>query len=152
MNGITINDIDNKDILILKFLKKNPKYEASELAKILHLSNEDTQHRLTKLENRDYINYQVNINPNKLNYYTTAFLKISLSTCINNHLIKELSRIPEIVESYYVSGKYSLLVKLVCKNNIDLVDIVEDIQKINDVKKIRTSVCLEPLFKRQVLI
>lgn len=63
---------------------------------------------------------RVRINLKKLGYDVTVFLGIHLkSTKALTSVIETLQNFPEVVEAYYTTGNYALLVKIHTKNISD---------------------------------
>ena len=94
------------------------------------------------------------INPKALGYTTAAFIGIFLdSSSLYSSAIKRLKEIPEVVESYYTTGNYAIFVKILCKNNEDLMHLLNrDIQGIKGVSRTETFISLDQKIDRQIRI
>ena len=67
--------------------------------------------------------------------------------------IKKLKEIPEVVESHYTTGNWAILVKILCKNNEDLMHLLNhDIQRIKGVSRTETFISLNQQIDRQIKI
>jgi Lrp/AsnC family transcriptional regulator for asnA, asnC and gidA len=65
--------------------------------------------------------------------------------------IKRLKEIPEIIESHYTIGNYAILIKVLCKDNEDLMRILNArILPIKSILRAETFVSLAQQIKRQV--
>jgi Lrp/AsnC family transcriptional regulator for asnA, asnC and gidA len=62
--------------------------------------------------------------------------------------IKRLQEISEMIESHYTSANYSILIKVLCKDNEDLMRILP----IKNILRTETFVSLAQQIKRQVHI
>ena len=59
--------------------------------------------------------------------------------------------IPEIVESHYTTGNYAIFIKIMCKNNEDLMHLLnKDIQNIKGVSRTETFISLDQQIDRQI--
>lgn len=150
-NIIQLDGIDN---VIIKHLQKNPRITNDNIAKSIGgLTKEEVKDRLKKLENKQFIDrYETILNPKMIGYDTIAFLGVIIETGYSyKNVITQLKHIPEIVESYFMSGNYPILIKVLAKNNTDLVDIIsKDIKSIQGVSHIETSICLEQQINRAI--
>ena len=61
--------------------------------------------------------------------------------------------IPEILECHYTTGNWSVLIKVICKNNEDLMNLLnKQIQSIDGVARTETFISLEQQIERQISI
>ena len=61
--------------------------------------------------------------------------------------------IPEVVESHYTTGNYAIFIKILCKNNDDLMELLnKDIQNIKGVLRTETFISLDQQIDRQISI
>lgn len=66
---------------------------------------------------------------------------------------KELQQIPEIVDCYYLTGNYSIFVKMYCRDAAHLKDVLHDkVQRINGIDRTETFISLEQTFSRPMMI
>jgi Lrp/AsnC family transcriptional regulator for asnA, asnC and gidA len=91
-----------------------------------------------------------------MGYLTCAFIGIQVnltSTSTHNEVFNKIRKIPEIVECHHISGKYSLLIKIITRNNEHLKQIiVEQIQSIPEISFTETFISLQEGFSRQLPI
>jgi Lrp/AsnC family transcriptional regulator for asnA, asnC and gidA len=60
---------------------------------------------------------------------------------------------PEILECHYTTGNWSVLIKVLCKNNEDLMALLnKKIQAIEGISRTETFISLEQQIDRQVSI
>ena len=83
-----------------------------------------------------------------------AFIGIFLDKATNNNtVVNKLKEIPEILECHYTTGDWSVLAKLICKDNEDLMKILtKKIQIINGVSRTETYISLEQQIDRQISV
>ena len=111
--------------------------------------------RLRKLEKSKLINgSSISIDPKVLGYNTMAYIGIFLDRATNNKtVVTELSKIKEVIECHYTTGDWSILTKILCKDNQDLMEILtKKIQVIKGVARTETYISLEQQINRQIFI
>ena len=146
-------EIDNVDREIISILMEDAKTPYSEIAKRILVSGGTIHVRMKKLEYMGIIQGStLVINAAKLGYDLTAYLGVYLEKgSIYNAVIKELKKIPQIVEAHYTTGVYSIFLKLICRNTKDLRDVLNDkIQAIEGIQRTETILSLEESIKRPV--
>lgn len=146
-------EIDNIDLRILSILIENANTPYTDIAKKLVVSAGTIHVRMNKLEKIGVVkNATLTIDPIKLGFDLTAFLGIYLEKgSIYNDVIKELQKIPEVVEAYYTTGAYSIFTKIVCRNTEHLRHVLNDkIQPIDGIQRTETFISLEESIKRSV--
>jgi Lrp/AsnC family transcriptional regulator for asnA, asnC and gidA len=147
--------IDGIDKTIIKTLVKDARTPILSIAREVGVSGAAIHQRLRKLEKSKLIEgYTMRINPKSLGYDTTAFVGVYLDASSQlSSTIKRLKEIPEIIESHYTTGNYAILIKVLCKDNEDLMRILnERILPIKNILRTETFVSLAQQIKRQVHI
>ena len=83
-----------------------------------------------------------------------AYIGIFLERATNNKIVvNQLKEIPEILECHYTTGDWSMLTKLLCRDNEDLMKILtKKIQTIKGVSRTETYISLEQQIDRQISI
>ncbi len=145
--------LDGIDKKILKMLMENSRRPILEIAKNIGVSGAAIHQRLRKLEAQNLIlGSQIIINTKRLGYTTMAFIGVFLDKAANNKIVvNELKKIPEILECHYTTGDWSVLAKLICKDNEDLMIILTNkIQKIEGVSRTETYISLDQQINRQI--
>ena len=107
-------------------LMENSRRPILEIGKKIGISGAAIHQRLRKLERRNLIiGSTIKVNPKILGYTTMAFIGIFLDKATNNNtVVNKLKEIPEILECHYTTGDWSVLAKLICKDNEELMKIV----------------------------
>lgn len=149
---IKLDGIDKK---ILKMLMENSRRPILEIAKNIGISGAAIHQRLRKLEkNNLIIGSSIKVNTKILGYTTMAFIGIFLDRATNNKtVVNQLKEIKEILECHYTTGDWSILAKLICKDNEDLMEILtKKIQTINGVARTETYISLEQQISRQITL
>ncbi|QNM87135.1 Lrp/AsnC ligand binding domain-containing protein [Polaribacter pectinis] len=147
--------IDGIDKTIIKMLINDARTPVLSIARKVGVSGAAIHQRLKKLEKSKLIEgYKMIVNPKSLGYTTTAFIGVFLDASSQlAPTIKSLKAIPEVVESHYTTGNYAVFIKVLCKNNEDLMYLLnKDIQNIKGVLRTETFISLEQHINRQILI
>ena len=157
-NNLMKNDnikLDGIDKKILKMLMENSRRPILEIAKNIGISGAAIHQRLRKLEKQNLIiGSSIKVNTKILGYTTMAFIGIFLDRATNNKtVVNELKEIKEILECHYTTGDWSVLAKLICKDNEDLMQILtKKIQTIKGVARTETYISLEQQINRQITL
>jgi Lrp/AsnC family transcriptional regulator for asnA, asnC and gidA len=95
---------------------------------------------------------QIILNPKILGYKTMAFIGIYLDKAIRNpEAVKQLERIDEVIECHYTTGNWSIFVKLLCKDNEHLMELLnKKIQSVEGVSRTETFISLQQQLNRQI--
>ena len=138
MKDTEIIQIDGIDKILLNELMKDARVSINLLSKQVGISGAAVHQRLKKLEKSGLIQgSQIMINPKKLGYTTLAFVGIYLDKAMNNHsAVAQLQKINEVLECHYTTGDWSVLVKILCKDNEHLMNLLNNqIQKIAGISR-----------------
>mgnify|MGYP003312425267 CR=1 FL=1 len=147
--------IDGLDKVILKALMTNARKSINEIAKTAGISGAAVHQRQKKLEKTNLISgSQLVINPKVLGYKTMAFIGIYLDKAIRNpDSVRQLEKIPEVIECHYTTGNWSILIKILCEDNQHLMNLLNHkIQTIEGVSRTETFISLDQQIKRQIQI
>lgn len=126
-----------------------------EIARKIGISGAAIHQRLRKLETSGLISgSKFIINPKILGYTTMAFIGIYLDKAMRNpEAVKQLREIPEVLECHYTTGNWSILVKILCKDNEHLMNLLNHkIQTIEGVSRTETFISLNQQIDRQISI
>ncbi|WP_047416854.1 Lrp/AsnC ligand binding domain-containing protein [Cellulophaga sp. Hel_I_12] len=150
--NVKIDGIDKK---ILRFLMSDARKPVLEIARNIGISGAAIHQRLRKLENSGLIvGSKFMINPKALGYSTMAYVGIYLDKAMSNPLaVKELEKIPEVLECHYTTGNWSILIKVLCRDNEHLMQVLNNnIQQIGGVSRTETFISLDQQIERQITI
>lgn len=149
-NSLNIDGIDKK---ILRFLMDDARKPILEIARNIGISGAAIHQRLRKLEKSGLISgSKFIINPKALGYTTMAYIGIFLDKAMSNpKAVKELDKIPEVLECHYTTGDWSILIKVLCKDNEHLMQVLnKKIQQIEGVSRTETFISLDQQINRQI--
>jgi Lrp/AsnC family transcriptional regulator for asnA, asnC and gidA len=145
--------LDEFDIKIIKELEKDGRIAYSTIASNLKISNTMVHQRINKLTEQGILaGIQPIINEKKVGYDWGAFTGITLNKDHDSdRVIEALKKIPEITECYYITGSYTLYVKMIAKNHEHMRKILyEQIDSIPGIAKTDSIIELGCAFKRNI--
>lgn len=151
-NSVKIDGIDKK---ILRYLMEDARKPILEIARNIGISGAAIHQRLRKLESSGLIaGSKFVINPKVLGYSTMAYIGIYLDKAMTNpRAVKQLEEIPEVLECHYTTGNWSILIKVLCKDNEHLMQVLnKKIQQIEGVSRTETFISLDQQIDRQIQI
>ncbi len=147
--------IDELDRQILSIITKNSRQPFKDVADVCGVSRAAVHQRVQKLIDEGVITGSgYTVNPKKLGYQLSAYIGITLEKGnMYEDVSRELEKIPEVVESHFTLGTYSMLVKLYAKNDEHLMRLLNvHIQCIPGVAKTETLTSLDERIKRPLPI
>tara|TARA_R100000935_G_C2769764_1_gene137172 strand:+ start:106 stop:576 length:471 start_codon:yes stop_codon:yes gene_type:complete len=147
--------IDGIDKTILNYLMEDARKPILEIARSIGISGAAIHQRLRKLEKAGLIEgSKLMINPRVLGYKTLAFVGVYLDKAVSNpQAVKKLSLIPEVLECHYTTGNWSIFLKVLCRDNEHLMNVLnKNIQAIDGVSRTETFISLDQQLKRQIKV
>lgn len=145
--------IDSTDRRILNLLTSKGRISFLEVARECGMSGAAIHQRVAKLESLGIISgYTVRLSSESLGLTTCAFVGVFLEKAIMYHtVVDQLKDIREIVECHYTTGNYAIFLKVYCRNNQHLMEILNGrIQKIPGVASTETFISLEQGILRDI--
>lgn len=111
-----MEELDDKDVQLLRLLQKNAKLTVKELAKEVNLSPSPVFERVKRLEQEGYVKrYAAVLDAEKLNRGFTVFCQIKLKIhdrSVGYDFVNEILEIEEVAECYNISGDFDFLLKV----------------------------------------
>lgn len=147
--------IDGIDKIILKNLMNDARAPILSIAREVGISGAAIHQRLRKLEKSGLLaGSKFVVNPKVLGYKTLAFVGIFLDAASTyKEAIKRLKEIDEVIESHYTTGNYAIFVKILCRDNEHLMEVLnKEIQSIKGVARTETFISLDQQIDRQIKI
>ena len=148
-----MNIVDEFDINIIKELEKDGRMAYSAIAANLKISNTMVHQRINRLIEQGIITgIKPVINEKKVGYDWGSFTGITLNKDQDsNRIIEELKKIPEITECYYITGSFTLYIKISAKDHEHMRKVLyEKIDTIPGIAKTDSIIELGCAFKRNV--
>jgi Lrp/AsnC family transcriptional regulator for asnA, asnC and gidA len=69
-----------------------------------------------------------------------------------DYVVKEMEKIPEVVECYYTTGQYDLMIKVYAKNNKDLLRIIHSELQPLGLSRTETLISFRDAFRKKLPI
>lgn len=147
--------LDKFDISIIKELEKDGRMAYSTIAANLKISNTMVHQRVNRLmEHGILLGIKPVLNEKKIGYDWGAFTGITLNKDQDSsRVIEELKKITEITECYYISGLYTLYIKIIARDHEHMRKVLyEKIDNIPGISKTDSIMELGCAFKRNVTL
>jgi Lrp/AsnC family transcriptional regulator for asnA, asnC and gidA len=148
-------EIDGIDKEILRDLMQDARKPILQIANKIGISGAAIHQRLKKLEQAGVISgSKFVVDVKVLGYSTMAFVGVYLDKAMSNpEAVKELKKIPEVLECHYTTGNWSIFIKIICKDNEHLMQLLnKKIQAIKGVSRTETFISLDQQIDRQIQI
>ena len=147
--------MDDVDKRIVNYLMEDARKPILEIARNIGVSGAAIHQRLRKLESSGLLSgSKFIINPKALGYTTVAYIGIYLDNArSNSKVVKALKEIKEVLECHYTTGNWSILIKVLCRDNEHLIlTLNTKIQQIQGVARTETFISLQQQVDRQIQI
>lgn len=148
-------DIDKLDLQILSILVQDAQIPYTEIGKKLVISGGTVHVRMNKLIAMGVVKgSHLDVDPSRLGYDICAFVGVFLEKgSLYNEIVKDLVEIPEITEIHYTTGRYSIFLKIICRNTKELRQVLNDkIQPIPNIQRTETFISLEESVIRPIML
>lgn len=152
---MAIDKIDNLDRKILNIIMNNARIPSKDVAIQCGVSRAAIHQRIQRLVDLGVIvGSGYNVDPRMLGYNTCTYVGVRLTKgSMYRDVVRELDKIPEVVECHYTTGPYSMLIKVYAQDNQHLMQLLNDqIQHIAGVTETETLISLEQSMNRQIYI
>lgn len=147
--------VDAIDQKILSYLVKNARMPFLEIARECGISGAAIHQRVKKMEDAGIVaGSRMIVKPKALGFDVCAFVGVQLvSTNQYIGVIEALKQMPEVVECHFITGEFALLLKLFCRDNEHLMDVlVNTIQNITGISRTETFISLDQAIERPVYV
>jgi len=147
--------LDEFDINIIKELEKDGRMAFSSIAANLKISNTMVHQRINRMIEQGVISgIKPIIQEKKIGYDWASFTGITLNKdSDSDRIIEEMKKIPEITECYYVTGSFTLYIKIIAKDHEHMRKILyEKIDSIPGIAKTDSIIELGCAFKRNITL
>ncbi len=138
--------IDDKDRRIIEILSRNARSTFTEIARELGITDVAVKKRLTKLEQRGVIKgYTVIVDPEKLGYKNVALIGVDTEPDKILEVARRLAEKKYSKNVYLTTGDHMIMVEVWAGENGDMMRIIEEIGKLEGVKKVCPAIVLEKI-------
>jgi Lrp/AsnC family transcriptional regulator for asnA, asnC and gidA len=148
------HELDELDSKILNLIVENARMPFLEVAREVGVSGAAIHQRVQKLVNLGVVKgSEFIVDPERIGYETCAFIGVFLhSPSVFDSVVEGLEKIPEVVECYYTTGQYDLLIKVFAKNNKDLLRVIQTELQPLGVSRTETLMCFKDAFRKKLPI
>lgn len=147
--------IDKLDKRILNIVMKNARIPSKDVAYECGVSRAAIHQRIQRLiEMKVITGSGYTVNPKSLGYSTCTYVGVKLEKgSMYRDVLKEIEKIPEVVECHFTTGPYSMLIKVYAQDTHHLMELLNDkIQHIPGVTETETLISLEQSLNRQIQV
>ena len=146
--------LDKIDKEIIYMLMDNAKTSLAQISKNVGISTTAVHQRIKKLENAGVMENSISfLNPRKIGFKVVSFIGVFLEQPSHyQDAIKALKEINEVVEAHYTTGDYTVYLKVLCRDNDHLMEILNKIQKLKGVTRTETFISIEQSISRQLKV
>ncbi len=151
----TTERIDELDRKILRVITQNARIPFKDVAEQVGVSRAAVHQRVQKMfDNGVIIGSCYRVNPKMLGYNLCVYVGLTLEKgSLYKSVSAELEKIPEVVESQFTLGAYSMLVKLYAHDDQHLMVLLNNkIQEIPGVTNTETLTALDQRISRTLPI
>ncbi len=143
---MTSIELDEKDWQILKTLSRNARIPFAELARSLGLSDVAVLKRVKRLEQAGIIKgYTIHIDYSRLEYRLTSITGIDVEPEYLFTIAEKLKSMENVKYVAITSGDHSIMVKIIARDQEELMKMHEEISKMPGVRRVCPSIILEVL-------
>jgi len=142
--------LDETGWLLLQELQQNARLSYSELGQRVGLSSPAVADRMRKMEEAGIITaYRAEVNLTNLGLPVTAIIRLGSMAGQNcRNVVPQVSKIPEVLECYRVTGSDSVVIKVVATSVDHLEHIIDQLSLYGEPT---TSIVLSKPMKRYVI-
>jgi Lrp/AsnC family transcriptional regulator, leucine-responsive regulatory protein len=146
-----VDDIDRK---IISFLQVEGRISCEKIGSTIGLSVSAVNERIKKLQRQGIITgWGAQISPQKMGFDILSFVQILLGENSNeNTFLTRIDKIPEVLECHHITGEWSYLIKVRCKNIHHFEEVLgEKIKPIPGILRTHTLIALSSPLERTIL-
>lgn len=144
---------DDLDRSILRILMRDANVPYTDIARELSVSGGTIHVRMKKMQDAGVVQgARLAVNPMALGFDITAFIGVYFDKGTAYQRVREeVLSIPEVIESHYTTGLYSMFLKVICRDTRHLRQVLnEKIQSIEGVQRTETFISLEESVQREL--
>ena len=145
-------ELDSIDRSILKKLQKNGRLSNVQLASEVGLSESACLRRVKLLEESGIIDrYVMLINQSAIGKPGNVFVRVTLDGQQREKLAAfetDISKVPEVMECYLMSGDFDYLLRVITKNNDDYVRVHNKLTSLPGVMRVQSSFAMKTVLDK----
>ena len=147
--------MDSLDRKILSIISQNARRPFRDVAAQCGVSRAAIHQRVQRMFDEGVITGSgYHVNPRSIGYNTCTYVGLTLEKGSMYHqVVEELDQIPEVVESHFTTGRYTMMIKLYARDNSHLMELINGhIQEIKGVTATETLISLDESIKKEIPI
>lgn len=147
--------IDTLDREILRTLQADAKTPYLDIARQLDVSGGTIHQRVNRLREAGIITgSKITVDPRKLGHGVTVLLGLHLTSAkALNKVLEKLNSFPEVLEAYYTTGSFSLILKIAVESIEHYHQfLVKKLQAIDEVRSTESFICMDQPIHRDIEI
>lgn len=147
-----IDDLDRK---ILRELYKDARASFVEIAEKLSVSGGTIHQRVNKLRLNGILKgFQPVIDETQLGFTVSSIIGVYLKNAKDcQSVLDKLDKFPEVVEAYYTTGSYALILRVVTTDIQKFqLFLMDKLQGVNEIQSTESFICLSQPIKKTVKI
>lgn len=147
--------LDTLDYKILGIISQNARIPFRDVAQQCGVSRAAIHQRVQKMIDDGIITGSgYHVDPIKIGYSTCTYVGLTLEKgSMYRDVVAELDCIPEVVESHFTTGRFTMMIKLYAKDNAHLMELINGaIQVIPGVVATETLISLDESINKAVPI
>lgn len=127
-----MDEIDKK---IVNIIQANGRTSIKQIASECFISSPAASVRLQHLEKDGLIkNYQAQIDYQKLGYLIKAYVNCAVNAKDKKSFYNYVEKVPNVLECDCITGDFSMQLKVMFKNTIQLDEFINDLQRFGDTR------------------
>lgn len=143
--------MDLLDLKILLKLSENSRKSFAQIARELGVGESTVYLRVKKLFDQGVLKgFTVDVDYNMLGFGAEVFIELKPIPRSVKYVVNELIKIPNVLELYEVSGNYSLLVKVIARNNEELSAVIDKISSLGDILDLNVRYVFKSYIKKGI--
>jgi Lrp/AsnC family transcriptional regulator for asnA, asnC and gidA len=142
-NALTLEDLDEIDLRLIKYLQQIGRESFTKMSEELGLPTSTVRDRANRLLENDILRVVGVLNPLKARERMMANVGVKLS---NGHLRQIADEIAQFDEVFYLvicAGSFDLMVEVICQNQTHLLDFISKLRNIPGVLSTETFIYFE---------
>ncbi len=145
--------IDALDARLVLLLAAEPRIGVLEASRRLGIARGTAQARLDRLQSRGVITgFGPDVDPAALGYGVIGFATLEIRQKGGHDAVAEhLTRIPEVLEAYTITGAADLMCRIVARSNADLQRVIDRIVAYDGIVRTSTVIALATQIPYRVL-
>ena len=118
--------MDSLDRKILSIISQNARIPFRDVAAQCGVSRAAIHQRVQRMFDEGVITGSgYHVNPRSIGYNTCTYVGLTLEKGSMYHqVVEELDQIPEVVESHFTTGRYTMMIKLYARDNSHLMELI----------------------------